>query len=198
VGQAKSNWKSQSTPDTSGYITFLNCSAHDNANDGFDVKEGSHHVKFIGCSADWTKSIGNLPTGDPSVGNSGFYIRADYIQVINSLVHDLSGGNAAIEFGLITQDATTGLGPYGATGNQIRDFTALNIRGLAAGSQAAAIYCHTKRTLPQVFGTLTATDCDLGAYIGTVPLVIGNAADFVELTWDWHGGQKYTINPGGN
>ena len=39
VGQASSNWISN-IPDGSAYITFKDCTADDNANDGFDVKEG--------------------------------------------------------------------------------------------------------------------------------------------------------------
>jgi len=44
VGDASGNWENSSRPDTSGFITFLNCHTSETANDGYDAKEGSHHT----------------------------------------------------------------------------------------------------------------------------------------------------------
>jgi len=83
VGDASSNWERYDQPDTSGYITFLDCYTSETANDGYDVKEGSHHVKYVNCIADFSQRD---PFGKSSVGDNGFYARASNIQFIDSMV----------------------------------------------------------------------------------------------------------------
>lgn len=93
VGNAASNW-SQASPDTSGYITFLNCVARNLSNDGFDIKEGAHHVKLIDCSVDFTNKA---PKANAPRGNAAVYLRADHVQVINMQVDGQGNGGAAFK-----------------------------------------------------------------------------------------------------
>jgi len=52
VGQASSNWINN-TPDQCAFVTFFNCYTLDTVNDGWDIKEGSHDVKVVNCTADF-------------------------------------------------------------------------------------------------------------------------------------------------
>ena len=93
VGNADSNWNNKQ-PDRSGYITFLNCRASNLLNDGFDLKEGSHHIKIIGCVVDFS---GKEPQDGADKGDSGIYIRCDHVQVIDTVVIGQDKGGAAIK-----------------------------------------------------------------------------------------------------
>ncbi len=77
VGDAAENWLSD-LPDTPGYITFYRCRTRDTVNDGWDIKEGAHHVKVVDCTADLTTSSPRPPpaflttTAAPIVGATTF------------------------------------------------------------------------------------------------------------------------------
>lgn len=80
VGDADQNWTTAPNADASGYITFLNCTAFDQ-NDGFDFKEGTHHIKVIGSTVDFNNTV-----PESTVGDNGLFIRANNVQVIQSIV----------------------------------------------------------------------------------------------------------------
>jgi hypothetical protein len=79
VSDADQNWKTKPNADITGNITFLNCTVYQCPNDGFDLKEGSHDIKIIGCTIDF----GNIQTSTTR-GANAIYNRANNVQVINS------------------------------------------------------------------------------------------------------------------
>jgi hypothetical protein len=92
-GDANANWTTGSSPDTTGYITFNQCYAKKPHADGFDFKEGTHHIKVINCSVDFENS-----EVDPKYGNSGVFSRANYVQVINCVMKNNSKGDRSCFF----------------------------------------------------------------------------------------------------
>eukprot|EP01006_Ploeotia_vitrea_P017063 TRINITY_DN48087_c0_g1_i1.p2 TRINITY_DN48087_c0_g1~~TRINITY_DN48087_c0_g1_i1.p2 ORF type:complete len:473 (+),score=35.48 TRINITY_DN48087_c0_g1_i1:34-1452(+) len=90
VGNAYSNWKGSTTPDKSGYISFYKCRTTNTVNDGWDIKEGAHHVKVIASTVDFTEDT--HPKAGASRGYSSVYMRGDYIQVINPAWKDKASG----------------------------------------------------------------------------------------------------------
>jgi hypothetical protein len=78
VSDADQNWKTKPNADHTGYITFLNCTVYQCPNDGFDLKEGSHNIKIIGCTIDF----GNIQTSTDR-GSNAIFNRAKDVQVIN-------------------------------------------------------------------------------------------------------------------
>ena len=50
-------------------------------NDGFDFKEGTHHIKVIGGTVDFQNTV-----PESTVGNNGIFMRANDVQIINTTV----------------------------------------------------------------------------------------------------------------
>jgi hypothetical protein len=90
VGDAKGNWLSDK-PDTPNHITFLNCYTFDTVNDGWDFKEGAHHIKVVNCTANM-KTLAPLPKASLPYDHTGAYCRTEYVQFINFKVENLSEG----------------------------------------------------------------------------------------------------------
>jgi hypothetical protein len=88
VGDTDANWTTGESPDKSGYITFNSCFAKRTNADGFDFKEGTHHIKVVNCTVDFEER-----DVDPVYGNHGVYSRADYVQVINCTIKNNTKGN---------------------------------------------------------------------------------------------------------
>jgi hypothetical protein len=88
VGEAASNWlpTANVTPDATSYIRFERCSTRRTRNDGFDFKEGAHHIVVKDC-------VVEKPTATiaDAQGDSGYYNRADTVQYINCHARNVPG-----------------------------------------------------------------------------------------------------------
>jgi hypothetical protein len=164
VGEASENWDG-GAPDDSSYITFDQCFTYRLSNDGFDVKEGSHHVKIKNCVIDYTNGG---PAFNAAVGDAGIFLRGDNIQVINCTVKNHVNGGPGYEVG-------DRLAPnnirYGKN-IEFKKVTGLNITGvytkLSGGSANIKVYDDYVATNT---GSLT------GNY------TLAPASTFTEMTW---------------
>ncbi|MBC8092163.1 MAG: hypothetical protein H7Y15_09550 [Pseudonocardia sp.] len=87
IGDASSNWPTPNvTPDTTGYVRLERCSTRGTLNDGFDLKEGAHHIVMRDCYTDRVLAVQGNAQGD-----SGMYSRADDVQIINYQVRGAPG-----------------------------------------------------------------------------------------------------------
>jgi hypothetical protein len=177
VGDAEGNWY-QGQPDTSGYVTFYNCYVTNTRNDGWDAKEGAHHLKLVNCTQDYTGAIEPVP-GD-ELGFSGVYCRADHVQAINTRCLALGSGGPA--FKLYQQRAANGL-TYGSD---------VSLKNVAAEDVPGALL----HILNTAVGVTLLNDYALlpaGAalYATNVSATVVPAAAFSELTWAGEGGGRY-------
>ena len=182
VGDADNNWEDINQPDTSGFITFLNCYTSETGNDGYDVKEGSHHVKFINCVADFTQ---RNPFADPNTGDAGFYVRADCIQLIDCTVIGLDGGQGTRPpSGFRLFEETVNGQVFG------RNFEMAGIATLMMGPDNAAVHLHRRSV---AYSSILYDDYSLpGLLYQDDRRGLELPADlFVEKTWDGIGGQQF-------
>lgn len=175
VGQAASNWLN-GVPDACAYVTFFNCYTIDTRNDGWDIKEGSHHVKMVNCTADFSGPI--EPAHNASVGSAGFYLRADNLQVIKCRTNELNNTDWAYRISNQTVNSVD----YGSTGNEIKQSN-------VTGGNVALIFAEGG-TNARVY-----TDCVPGPggliHSGSSAVNQPAASTFVELTWSGEGGGIY-------
>ena len=173
VGQASSNWIG-GVPDRSGYITFFNCYTTDTSNDGWDFKEGSHDIKVVNCTADFSGTI--EPVENAARGSAGFYLRADRIQVIKCSVLNLNNNDWS--FRISNQDVQ-GV-DYGSSGNEIKQSASL-------GGNVGMVYLETG-TNGVVYTDYTVTS-STGLYAtSSAPAILRDPSLFVERTWSGEGG----------
>lgn len=170
VGDAQSNWESSTKPDTSGNITFRDCYTINTTNDGYDLKEGAHHVKFINCIADFS---GIEPVGGHARGDSGFYLRGDNLQLIGCLVKDLGNGSTAYNVANLAANGTD-------YGNAI-EFKAVTAQNITNGGAMFEIQS-TRSDGVIIYTDYTATNV-ANFKIGSGTYTSGNPANFVEMTW---------------
>lgn len=177
VGDADNNWETPTSPDTSGWVTFFNCYATDGVNDGYDAKEGSHDIKYINCTADYSGTI--EPKKGASHGDSGFFGRADRVQYINCKVNDLNNTTAA--FTTIRMSAASDGNRYGG------DY---ELKRTRVENTTSLIYI-TSSTIPVKLYDDYSTSNVTNLYdpAGSTTNILVPAANFVELTWDGPGGQ---------
>jgi hypothetical protein len=176
VGDASGNWAVSTEPDTPGYVTFLNCTAIDPINDGFDFKEGAHHIKAINCKVEWI-NVTPLSTH----GNSGYYSRADDLQYINcSSKGNDSGGPAFKHF----QTDVNGV-RYGYR-VELKEMLVQDHSGDAIhfhrNDIAETSVLYDDYTLLNVAGNLWSSTAE-------APIIA--ASEFTEMTWDGEGGAVY-------
>lgn len=180
-GDAKQNWEvnssGQHVPDNTGYITFIDCRTTDTRNDGFDLKEGSHHIKFLRCVADFSGPI--EPKNNTRTGGSGFAFRGTaHVQVIDCKVNDLGSGEAAYKlYGTTVNDVT-----YGSD-VEYKHVTAINITN-PPGQTSASMFllAHIDSSAVTIYTDYTETNTATfgpkkAEYTSKTP------ANFVELTW---------------
>ena len=176
VGQASSNWIG-GTPDRSGYVTFFNCYTTDTVNDGWDMKEGAHHVKLVNCTADFSGSI--EPVTNAAHGSAGVYIRCDNVQVIKGNVVNLNNGDWAYRFSNQTVNSVD----YGSTGNELKQ-SAVNGGNVglvfSEGGTNARVYTDY---IENSSGGFYAT--------GSNTVATPAPSTFVEMTWSGEGGGLY-------
>lgn len=175
VGQASSNWLN-GVPDACAYITFFNCYTIDTRNDGWDIKEGAHHMKMVNCTADFSGPI--EPAHNASVGSAGFYLRADNLQVIKCRTNELNN----TDWGYRISNQTINNIDYGSTGNEIKQSN-------VTGGNAALIFAEGA-TNARVY-----TDCVPGPggliHSGSSAVNQPSPSTFAELTWSGEGGGVY-------
>jgi hypothetical protein len=176
VGQAASNWIDD-VPDQCAFITFFNCYATATVNDGWDIKEGAHHIKVVNCTADYTTGV--EPAAGESHGNAGFYNRADNVQYIKCNVKSLDNGTWAYRFSNDTADGVD----YGSIGNQIKQSAATsgNVGFIFAEGGTNGVvftdYIHTSS------GAFYAT--------GSNTVTLSAPSGFSENTWSGEGGSIF-------
>ena len=175
VGQASSNWIG-GVPDASGYVTFFNCYTTDTVNDGWDIKEGAHHVKMVNCTADFSGTV--EPATNAAHGSAGFYLRADYLQVIKSSVRNLNNSDWAYRISNQTVNSID----YGSTGNEIKQSNVIS-------GNVALIYAESG-TNARVY-----TDCVAGPggliHSSSSSVSQPSPGTFAEITWTGEGGGIY-------
>lgn len=174
AGDADQNWEGGSV-DTTSYITFYNCKAFQTANDGFDFKEGTHHIKLINCSTDFNYTT----PGVLDRGNSGVYNRASSLQVINFTTRNNNSlGNAIRNDRMTALDGNT----YGSLG-EFYNISAQNLAGAFFRSDFADATLYSNYSTENVAGGLYES--------GSLqpPILPSNA--FVELGWNGPSGQIF-------
>src|SRR5262245_9691836 len=173
VGQASSNWINN-TPDQCAFITFFNCYTIDTVNDGWDIKEGSHDVKVVNCTADFSGGV--EPASGAAHGSAGYYCRADNVQFIKSRVVGLNNG----DWGYRYSNTTVGGVDYGSAGNQIK-------QSAVFGGNVGFIFAEAG-TNGVVFDDFTNTSSGGFYATGSATVTIAAASGFSERTWSGEGG----------
>jgi hypothetical protein len=173
VGQASSNWINN-TPDQCAFITFFNCYTFDTVNDGWDIKEGSHDVKVVNCTADFSGGV--EPAGNAAHGSAGYYCRADNVQFIKSSVVGLNNG----DWGYRYSNTTVGGVDYGSAGNQIK-------QSAVFGGNVGFIFAEGG-TNGVVFDDFTNTSSGGFYATGSATVTIAASSGFSERTWLGEGG----------
>ncbi len=176
VGQASSNWINN-TPDQCAFITFFNCYTLDTKNDGWDIKEGSHDIKVVNCTADFSGGV--EPAGNASHGSAGYYCRADNVQFIKSSVVSLNNG----DWGYRYSNTTVSGVDYGSAGNQIKQSAVFggNVGFIFSEAGTNGVVFDDYTTGPGGFYA-----DDNGNASATV--TIAAASSFSERTWSGEGG----------
>jgi len=173
VGQASSNWINN-TPDQCAFVTFFNCYTLDTVNDGWDIKEGSHDVKVVNCTADFSGGV--EPASDAAHGSAGYYCRADNVQFIKSSVIGLNNG----DWGYRYSNTTVGGVDYGSAGNQIK-------QSAVFGGNVGFIFAEAG-TNGVIFDDFTNTSSGGFYATGSATVTIAAASGFSERTWSGEGG----------
>ncbi|MFE5320311.1 DNRLRE domain-containing protein [Paenibacillus sp. NPDC056579] len=174
VGDADQNWTTAPNPDQSGYITFLNCSAIKTKNDGFDFKEGTHHIKVIGSTVDFQNTV-----PESTVGNNGLFMRANNVQVINTTVKN----NAGTGQGFRTSKLTASDGVSYGSNLELKKVTATNLAGAMIYTNYSSNKLYTDYTMTSVAGGLHAS--------GSNTATSTSPSSFNEMTWSGEGGAVY-------
>jgi hypothetical protein len=174
VGDADQNWTTSPNADKSGYLTFLNCSAIKTKNDGFDFKEGTHHIKVIGSTVDFQNTV-----PESTVGNNGIFMRANYVQIINTTVKN----NKATGQAYRTSNTTASDGVSYGNNLELKNVKATNISGAMIYTNYSSNKLFTDYTMSGVAGGLYAS--------GSKTATSSNPSTFVEMTWSGEGGEKY-------
>lgn len=174
VGDADQNWRTKPDADRSGYITFLNCKAILTKNDGFDFKEDTHHIKVIGSTVDFKKTV-----PESSVGNNGLYIRANNVQVIGTTVKNNAGTGQVFRANKMT--AADGVS-YGSN-LELKAVTASNLGGAMIHTNFGSTKLYTDYTMTDVAGGLKKS--------GSAAITTLAPSAFTEMTWNGEGGDTY-------
>lgn len=181
VGDSSGNWETDSSgnpiPDTTGYITFTDCHTIDTRSDGYDVKEGSHDIKFVRCVADFSGSI--EPAHDTTTGGSGFAFRGcERVQLIDCSVNDLGNSEPAFKLYGATINGVT----YGGT-IEYKNVSATNITNLSGETGAAMFFLAYVSASDVIIYTDYSASNVTTFLLGNSSYTSGTPANFVELTW---------------
>lgn len=177
TGDADNNWY-QNQPDNSGYVTFYNCYVTNTRNDGWDAKEGAHHIKVVNCTQDYSGPI--EPAANDGLGFSGCYCRADHVQFAN--VRCLALGNDGPAFKLYQQTASDGV-TYGHD-MALKNVAAEDLTGALVHIQRSAIGV-------TLYDDYALSPAGAALYTTNVHATTAAAATFSEMTWTGEGGGRY-------
>ncbi len=182
TGDAANNWY-QNQPDTSGYVTFYNCYVTNTRNDGWDAKEGAHHIKLVNCTQDYSGPI--EPAANDALGFSGCYCRADHVQFAN--VRCLALGNGGPAFKLYQQTAGDGV-TYG------HDMVLKNVA--AEDLTGALAHIHNSAVGVTLYDDYALSPIGAALYTTTTHATTAATSSFAEMTWPGEGGGLYAaLNP---
>jgi hypothetical protein len=167
VGESSTNWLPTPgiTPDTTSYVRFERCTTRRTRNDGFDLKEGAHHIVVKDCLVDKPSA-----TIADSQGDSCYYNRADTVQFINCHGRSAPGD---------------GFKPYDVTVNSIIYGRGVEIwGGLIEGAGGAGVASQSDDL--KVYSNFAIA----GTVVGGRTNVVGGGwtsaydpATFTEMTW---------------
>ncbi|MBN1479490.1 hypothetical protein JXA70_04385 [candidate division KSB1 bacterium] len=174
-GDATSNWTTGNSADQTGYITFYKCLAKPHA-DGFDCKEGTHHIKIINCTVDW-----NSGDVDPKFGNNGIYSRAENIQVINCNIKNNTRGTGNCVWASRKQAKD---GNWYGSMIEIKKLNGYNMARYVYRSMTPSMTLYTDYTISQCAGVKDPNSEETA--------ISGNPSDFVEMTWNGEGGDIFS------
>ena len=148
-------------------------------NDGFDFKEGTHHIKVIGSTVDFQNTV-----PESTVGNNGIFMRANNVQIINTTVKN----NAATGQAFRTSKTTASDGVSYGSNLELKNVTVSNIAGAMIYTNYASNKLYTDYTMTGVAGGLYAS--------GSQTATSANPSSFAEMTWSGEGGDTYGFDQG--
>lgn len=182
TGDADNNWY-QNQPDRSGYVTFYNCYVTNTRNDGWDAKEGAHHLKLVNCTLDYSGAI--EPAANDGLGFSGCYCRADQMQFAN--IRCLALGSGGPAFKLYQQAADDGV-TYGHD---------VALKNVAAEDLTGALLHIQNNTIGvTLFDDYALSPGGAALYTTGIHATGAAAESFEEMTWSGEGGGRYSaLNP---
>lgn len=187
TGLSSGSWPG-GTPDANAYIRYDNCQAWDLTNDGWDTKEGSHHVVIKNCLVDFTR--GRAPVTGAGQGSSGFYSRGDQTQHINCL--NLGGPDDG--FKLYRTEVPVGSGTYYGTNQELKGGRSVGQNTANGTTDIYGVHSNTVSTAPiKVYADFDSTgnrfNTTGGSWAGsstTTPPYANACVDpatFTELSW---------------
>ncbi|MCX6142129.1 MAG: T9SS type A sorting domain-containing protein [Ignavibacteriales bacterium] len=185
VSKAKSDWETSGStliPDNSGYVTFLNCTAFDCIDDGFDMKESAHHIKIINCTVDFNH---DTTTGEDA--KTGIFSRANNLQVINFVVKNNPQNRLPLKeaYGMYANTLKVNSITYGS-GMELYKFSADNIY------EPMFFFEATPTNGVTLYNNYSMTNVSQGMYEpGSVQPIPADPATFKEITWAGEGGDAY-------
>lgn len=173
-GDANANWTTGDLPDETGYITFNYCYAQPFA-DGFDFKEGTHHIKVCNSTVNW-----NSQPVDPTYGNHGVSSRANHCQVINCDFTNNTQGNGDCIWGgrKLAKD-----GVYYGKNLQIKALYAYNMKKYVYYTEMSDTLLFTDYQYSQCAG--------LKDPASPKNAKLKNPSQFQQMTWSGEGGGTY-------
>lgn len=176
-GDAKSNWTTGEKPDRTGYITFNRCQAIQTMADGFDCKEGTHHIKIVNCTVDYQNR-----DVDTKYGNHAVFTRTEGMQVIGLIAKNNGHANASGE--VIRASNMTGPDKVVYGGK-------VEVQGLRVNRWRGGIYWANHASLI-LYKDFSYTESG-GAKQPKSPNVATEKepASFVQMTWAGEGGALY-------
>jgi hypothetical protein len=174
-GDAFANWTTGNNPDTTGYITFNHCYVNRSHADGFDFKEGTHHIKVLNCTVDFE----NIEV-DPTYGNSGVFSRANYVQVVNCVMKNNSKGDRSCFF---FQRKKAKDGVFYGISSEMKNVEVENFKNYVYWTDQPDTKLYNDYSNTQTAG-MKQPDSPQSA-------LETDAADFVQMTWDGEGGGVY-------
>ena len=185
VGKSKSDWETSGStliPDNSGYVTFLNCTAFNTIDDGFDMKESAHHIKIINCTVDFNH---DTTTGEDA--KTGIFSRANNLQVINFMVKNNPQNRLPLKeaYGMYANTLKVNSVSYGNS-MELYKFRADSLY------EPMFFFEATASNAVKVYGNYIMTNVPQGMYkSGSVQPTPTDPATFKEMTWDGEGGEAY-------
>jgi hypothetical protein len=177
---------------TARHVTIQNCNTYNTANDGFDIKEGASFVKIKNSFASWPVG-GSGAWGATSVGNSGYYLRGNDIQIIDS-----GSSNSAEYPGIKLHQEKTSVGAEVTVWCDRVELKALSFENIADNFGVTATNARSSERVT-IYSDYTLQNVPKGIYDNSTfltchPLCLSfkttDEALFTEMMWDGIGGRR--------